>query len=334
LNSLSQNAQQNLNSNGNSKTRENKSHNISNNKVSTNKASRYNQLIGSWNPALLYQTHQTLPNKAKFSDPTSPKESNQIQLLRKKWIIKKDIDPSCAYKLNQSLKLTSSKKGDRKKKGSSKRSNSKSKNNSGTRSLSKYTIPQTTRKEQFPFEYKLNHKSSDKTYRKELKKPGVPSSKISSWAEMIGNGVNSEMSSNIYRTKENHDTNNGCKKSKSWRRSGSNKRKRKKHHLSIGQHCESNTIDNTNQNTFATQLISLIQQLHSPSGEKSHNHSQSEVYNQNIKSIVHSKSGQHYKAKSKSSMHSRSNTTENPHKIKRLNQFSKANNFIKAHGKK
>lgn len=111
----------------------------------------------------------------------------------------------------------------------------------------------------------------------------------------------------------------------------SNKRKKKKHQLSIGKPYESHTIDNTNQNTFATQLISLIQQLHSPSGDKSHNHSQSEVYNQNLKRIVHSKNGQHYKAKNKSSMHSRSNTSENPHKIKRPHQFVKANNFIKSH---
>lgn len=90
LSSLSQSTQQNLNSNGNSKTRENKAHNISNNNASTNKASRYNQLIGSSNPILLYQTHQSLPNKAKFSGPISPKDPNQIQLFSKNCIIKKD----------------------------------------------------------------------------------------------------------------------------------------------------------------------------------------------------------------------------------------------------
>lgn len=110
-------------------------------------------------------------------------------------------------KLNQSLKLTSSKKGDRKKKGSSKRSNSKPKANSGTRSLTKYTVPHTTRKEQFPFEYKLNHKASDKKYRKEMKKSGIPSSKLSSWAEIIGKGGNPDISSSKFRNEENQDIN-------------------------------------------------------------------------------------------------------------------------------
>mmetsp|Transcript_10592 Transcript_10592/g.9338 ORF Transcript_10592/g.9338 Transcript_10592/m.9338 type:complete len:182 (+) Transcript_10592:1297-1842(+) len=108
----------------------------------------------------------------------------------------------------------------------------------------------------------------------------------------------------------------------------SNKRKPKKHQLSIGHTFETNTIDNTNQNSFATQLISLIKQLHSPS-EKSHNHSQSEAYSQNFKKIVHSKKGQHYKIKPKSSKHSRSNTSDNQHKVKRLNQFTNYNNLFK-----
>ena len=176
--------------------------------------------------------------------------------------------------------------------------------------------PHTTRKKNLPFEYKLNSKSSDKTYRKDQKRSGVSSSKLSSWADVKNNGANSEINSNMYRNREKPwDEYHMKSKSKSWRRSVSNKRKSKKHHLSTGLTCDSNTMDNTNQNTFATQLISLIQQLHSPSNEKSHNHSQSEVYSQNFKKIVHSKSGQHYKAKPKSSMHTRSNTSDNHHKI-------------------
>lgn len=176
--------------------------------------------------------------------------------------------------------------------------------------------PHTSRRENLPFEYKENSKKLDKTYRKMAKNPGIASSKISSWTDAVGNITNSEMNSNIYRSKENQDMNAASyKKTKSCRRSGSTKRKRKKHQLSVGLGYESNTIDNTSRNTFATQLISLIHQLHSPKDEKSQN-------NQNFKKIIHSKSGQHYKAKSKSSMHSRSNTTENPHKIRRITQIN------------
>lgn len=126
------------------------------------------------------------------------------------------------------------------------------------------------------------------------------------------------MSSNMYRNRENPETSqSNYKRHKSSRSNVSNKRKKKKHQLSIGQSVEKQKSSALPaKNTFATQLISLIQQLHSPNAEKSHNHSQSEVYTQNFKRIVQSKSGQHYKAKPKSSMHSRSNTSENPHKIK------------------
>ena len=201
------------------------------------------------------------------------------------------------------------------------------------RAKAKIYSPHTTRRENLPFEYKLNSKKYDKTHRKDHKKPNLASSKISSWTDVVG--ATSEMNSNVYRNKENQDINtfypkNHQKMSKSCRRSGSTKRKRKqKHHLSVNNNYESNTVDNTNQNTFATQLISLMHQLNSPSGErKSHNHSQSEAYSENFKRIVHSKSGQHYKAKSKSSMHSRSNTTEGTslpshNVIKRITQLSK-----------
>lgn len=107
------------------------------------------------------------------------------------------------------------------------------------------------------------------------------------------------MNSNLYRNRENHELQNSVyKRNKSSRSNVSNKRKNKKrHHLSIGQPVEKQkTIDNTKPKNFTNQLISLIQQIHSPVGEKSHNHSHSEVYSQGTKRIVQSKSGQHYKA--------------------------------------
>ena len=87
-----------------------------------------------------------------------------------------------------------------KKKHSTKRSNAKSKANSGNRSLSKYNkglgkdrggyaVPHTTRKEQFPFEYKLNSKASENNSIKGKHKSDINSSKISakisSWGDII-----------------------------------------------------------------------------------------------------------------------------------------------------
>jgi hypothetical protein len=146
----------------------------------------------------------------------------------------------------------------------------------------------------------------------------MSTSKIASWVEAANHGASSELNSNLYRNRDNPETTQSTvKRHKSYRSTVSNKRKKRKHQMSIGTSLEKQkSFANPSKNTFATQLISLIQQLHSPSVEKSHNHSQSEVYTQNFKRIVQSKSGQHYKAKPKSSMHSRSNTSDNPHKIK------------------
>lgn len=140
------------------------------------------------------------------------------------------------------------------------------------------------------------------------------------------------MSSNLYRNRETMDPQTSTyKKNKSSRSNASTKRKRKKHHLSIGQPLEKQkTIDNTNKKNFTNQLISLIQKLHSPKNNKSHNHSHSEVYSQGVKKIVRSKNGQHYKASNKSSMHTRSNTTENGQKVrKKVHQLQDYSNVFK-----
>lgn len=114
--------------------------------------------------------------------------------------------------------------------------------------------------------------------------------------ENLNNGPSSEMNSNIYRNHDNPELHQSLyKRTKSNRSNVStNKRKKKKHHLSIGMPLEKQkTIDNTKGKNFTNQLVSLIQQIHSPVGE-SHNHSHSEVYSN--KRIIQSKSGQHYKA--------------------------------------
>ena len=81
------------------------------------------------------------------------------------------------------------------------------------RQAQKIYSPHTTRKKNLPFEYKLNSKSSDKTYRREQKRSGLGSSKISSWVDVIGNGAHSEINSNMYRNKENPEMNiSGYKK--------------------------------------------------------------------------------------------------------------------------
>lgn len=125
----------------------------------------------------------------------------------------------------------------------------------------------------------------------------MSSSKISSWMENI-NGNNSEMNSNMYRNRENPEMQLSVyKRDKSSRSNASNKRRKKKHHMSIGLPIEKQkTVDTTKPKNFTNQLISLIQQIHSPTGETSHNHSHSEVYSQSNKRIIQSKSGQHYKA--------------------------------------
>mmetsp|Transcript_10592 Transcript_10592/g.9339 ORF Transcript_10592/g.9339 Transcript_10592/m.9339 type:complete len:153 (+) Transcript_10592:829-1287(+) len=134
-----------------------------------------------------------------------------MKLVSKKYIIKDKKDPVCAFKLSQSLKFTSSKRD--KKCKINKKSQIKTKSHSGSRSLNKHVkkskvySPRTTRKENLPFEYKLNSKSSDKTYRKEQKKTTLASSKLSSWAEVKNIGANSEINSNLYRNHENPEIN-------------------------------------------------------------------------------------------------------------------------------
>lgn len=95
---------------------QNKSHNISTNQISSNNASRYNQLIGVCNPSLMYQTQQCCSSNAKSSVPTSPKDS-KVKVLSKKQLIKKDAnDPICAFKLNSTNGPVMFKKSDRRRK--------------------------------------------------------------------------------------------------------------------------------------------------------------------------------------------------------------------------
>jgi hypothetical protein len=130
FNSLAQSTHQNIN----------KSHNLSTNQISSNKASRYNQLIGSCNPTMLYQTQQWIGSKNKSSGPTSPKDTNKVQILSNKYLINKNTnDPVWAFNFTKWGKLTSNKKLKKKKpKSSAKRSTSKNKASSASRSLSKY----------------------------------------------------------------------------------------------------------------------------------------------------------------------------------------------------
>lgn len=65
----------------------NKSHNLSTNQISSNKASRYNQLIGSCNPTMLYQTQQWIGTNNKTSVPTSPKDNSKVQILSNKCLL-------------------------------------------------------------------------------------------------------------------------------------------------------------------------------------------------------------------------------------------------------
>lgn len=167
------------------------------------------------------------------------------------------------------------------------------------RTQSKIYSPHTSRKENLPFEHKIFTRGAEKSIgSREAKKSCLSSSKISSWAEAMTSGGAGEMSSNLYRNRETLEPQTSTyKRNKSSRSNASTKRKRKKHHLSIGQPLEKQkTIDNTNKKNFTNQLITLIQKLHSPKNNKSHNHSHSEVYSQGVKKIVRSKNGQHYKA--------------------------------------
>ena len=80
MSNITQNSQM-VNSN------QNKSQNVTINHIVSNKASRYNQLIGMWNPNILYQTQQLSNSNNKVSMPTSPKDSKD-QMLSNKHLIK------------------------------------------------------------------------------------------------------------------------------------------------------------------------------------------------------------------------------------------------------
>jgi len=131
----------------------------------------------------------------------------------------------------------------------------------------------------------------------------------------MNNGATSEMNSNLYRNVKNNSHSNNHRNKSS--RSNVSHRKKKKHYSSIGQTVEKwKTGDLIQPKNFTDQLISLIQKIHSPKASKSHNHSQSEVTSQTAKRMINGRHPPNYKVAKKSSMHIRSNTSENAHKIK------------------
>jgi len=247
LNSFNHNGHQAANS-------QNRSHNMSTNQMTSNKASRYNQLIGLCNPSILYQTQQCGSSITKSSVPTSPKDSAKVQVMNNNYLINKDSnDPICAFSLNTAGKLMSNKKSDirgsqKKYKSSAKRSSSKHKNSSGHRFASKLYSPSTSRKENIPFESNRGYSRPEKA-RNELKKSCISSSKLSSLVEVMHKGVSSELNSNLYRGLDNPEFSTSTYK-KAYKSSrgngGSKKRKVKKDQLSIGNSLErQRTIDNT-----------------------------------------------------------------------------------------
>ena len=65
---------------------QNKNQSVTINHTISNKASRYNQLIGMWNPNILYQTQQLSNSNNRDSIPTSPKDSKDQMLSNKHFI--------------------------------------------------------------------------------------------------------------------------------------------------------------------------------------------------------------------------------------------------------
>ena len=146
----------------------------------------------------------------------------------------------------------------------------------------------------------------------------------------MNNGATSEMNSNIYRNVDSTQISQG--RNRSTRSTVSCKKKRKKHYSSIGQTLEKQrTVDVSRSKNFTNQLISLIQKIHSPKSIKSHNHSHSEVQSQAVKCIVKPKNRHSYKVSKKSSMHVRSNTSENANKVRmKINPFQDYNNAFQS----
>lgn len=334
----------------------NKSQNLESSQIGQAKPSRYNQLIGVWNPNMLYQTQQCLNYKQnKSSGPVSPRNQSKMQVLSNKYLIKKKAnDPVCAFKLNSNIRNTSWKKSEKKRRQNSKVSTtSKVKHSSAARSLTKkVTSPYNKSKAS---KERSGQKISSatqtareiaRTSRKEksvhgrnmAKKSWFSSSKISSWVEAMNNGTNSEMNSNMYRNNEGSAPSQG--RAKSNRSHVSTKKKRKKHYSSISQALENKTFDGSKPKNYTKQLISLIQKIHSPNMLKtsstespkqicsseilklwtntktSHNHSLSEVQSQAVKRIIPAKNRNLSKGSKKVPMHTRSHTSENSQKVK------------------
>jgi len=324
----------------------NKSQNLASSQISSNKASRYNQLIGSWNPNMLYQTQQCCAyNPNKSSGPTSPKNQNKMQVLSNKYLIKKEVnDPIWAFNLNSNLRQASWKKSEKKSRQNNKYSTWKAKNSSAARSITK-KITSPSNKIKVSKE-RTNNKISSATQtareiartsrkeksngKKDIKNSWFSSSKFSSWVDAINNGATSEINSNMYRNWEN--TALQPNRTKSSRSNVSTKKKRKKHYSSIGQALEKQkTVDVSRQNNFTNQLLTLIQNIHSPKNPKSHNHSHSEVQSQAVKRIVQPKNRHSYKVSKKWSSHIRSNTSETTHKPRSiLNPLHDVSNALKS----
>lgn len=331
----------------------NRSQNLANSQIGANKSSRYNKLIGIWNPSMLYQTQQCWAynsSQPKTSGPTSPKNQKKMQVSNNNNnLIKKEAnDPVCAFNLNSGMKYTSQKKADKKRRTNCKYYSSKAKKtSSAARSLSKkITSPYnkiSTSKERNPTKLSSATQTAremNRTSRKEKppskKDPkNVPqsTSKLSNLVNSINNASASDINSNLYRNIESRPYQGRNKPAKPLSTNTTIKKRivKQKHHSSTNHPLEKQpkTVDLTNPATFTTQLFSLIQKIHSPKSSKSHNHSHSEVQSKAVKRVV--KGRQTSKIAKKSSMHVRSNTSENPKKFKiKQNQFMDYSGFFRS----